>query len=234
MTTVDSASESDTEASTDCCQTAAPTAERAASLRGPDWHWGVRWARRLAWVSFVLVVAEGAVGLWQGAVAGSIALVAWALGGAPEALGSLVVVWRFSGSRAVSDTAERRAQRGIAVSFWLTAPYLASESVDYLLTQHEPRLTLTSLAVTAVALLQMPVLGWAQRRLGDRLGSSATVSKGTQSYLCAAQALAVFVGLLVTAQWPAGWWLDPVIGLGIAAVEVWQGIRAWRGQGCGC
>lgn len=174
------------------------------------------------------------MGLWQGAAVGSIALVAWALGGAPEAVGSLVVVWRFGGSRSVSDTAERRAQRGIAVSFWLTAPYLGAESIHHLVTQHEPNPTPSALAITAFALLQMPVLGWAQRELGDRLRSAATASKGTQSYLCAGQALTVFIGLLATAQWPGGWWLDPAIGLGIAGIEIWQGVRAWRGQGCGC
>jgi divalent metal cation (Fe/Co/Zn/Cd) transporter len=28
------------------------------------------------------------------------------------------------------------------------------------------------------------------------------------------------------------WWLDPVVGLGIAALAVWEGIKAWRGEDC--
>jgi divalent metal cation (Fe/Co/Zn/Cd) transporter len=36
----------------------------------------------------------------------------------------------------------------------------------------------------------------------------------------------------VTASWAGGWWLDPVIGLAIAAWSVWEGIEAWRGDDC--
>ena len=52
--------------------------------------------------------------------------------------------------------------------------------------------------------------------------------------LCAAQAAAVLGGLAVTAAWPGGWWLDPVIGLAIAAVAVWEGVKSWRGEACEC
>lgn len=42
----------------------------------------------------------------------------------------------------------------------------------------------------------------------------------------------MLTGLSVTAAWPGGWWVDPVIGLGIAAWSVWEGIESWRGEGC--
>ena len=41
--------------------------------------------------------------------------------------------------------------------------------------------------------------------------------------VCAAQAAAVLVGLAITAVWPGGWWIDPVIGLAVAAAAVWEG-----------
>ena len=34
--------------------------------------------------------------------------------------------------------------------------------------------------------------------------------------------------------WSPSWWLDPVIGLAVAGVAVWQGFRSWRGEDCGC
>lgn len=217
-----------------CCSTTQLVPVAGPRVRGADWHWAARWARRLAWISLVCVVAEGAVGLWQGVAAGSIALTAWALGSAPEALSSGIVIWRFSGSRTLSDTAEWRAQRVVALSFWLTGPYVAAESLHHLVGDHAPETAPIGIAVTALALLQMPILGWCQRKLGARLGSPATIGKGTQNYLCAAQAAAAFIGLAITTQWSGGWWLDPVIGLGIAGTGIWQGIRAWRGQDCGC
>jgi divalent metal cation (Fe/Co/Zn/Cd) transporter len=175
---------------------------------------------------------EGVIGLWQGLAAGSVALTGWALGSAVEGLASVIVVWRFTGSRTLSETAERRAQRGVAVSFWLLAPYIAVESVRDLIVGHHPEATVTGMVLTAVALLVMPLLGRAKHKLAARLGSAATAGEGTQNFLCAAQAAAVLLGLAVTAAWPATWWLDPAIGLGIAAVAVREGNGSWRGDDC--
>lgn len=80
----------------------------------------------------------------------------------------------------------------------------------------------------------MPTLGRIKHNLGARLGSGATKGEGTQNYLCAAQAAGVLVGLAVTATWSGTWWVDPAVGLVIAAVAIWQGFRAWRGLDCGC
>jgi divalent metal cation (Fe/Co/Zn/Cd) transporter len=66
------------------------------------------------------------------------------------------------------------------------------------------------------------------------LDSGATEGAGTQNYLCAAQAAGVLSGLAITALWSGGWWVDPAIGLAIAGIAVWQGIRSWRGHACGC
>lgn len=202
--------------------------------RDAEWVRAARWARRLAWASLLWMCAEGALGLWQGFVAGSISLIGWALGSAVEGLASVIVVWRFTGSRALSETSERRAQRGVALSFWLIAPYIAVESVRSLLTGARPQTTFIGIALTAVAVVLMPLLGSAKRRLGARLESRATAGEGTQNYLCAAQSAAVLLTLAVIAVWPGGWWLDPAVGLVIAGLAVREGFEAWRGEDCGC
>jgi hypothetical protein len=106
------------EASCDCCP----------GGTGPDQQWqqAARAARWLAWASLAWMCTEGAIGLWQGITAGSIALTGWALGSAVEGLASLIVIWRFTGNRTVSETAEHRARRGVAISFWLLAPWIAT------------------------------------------------------------------------------------------------------------
>jgi predicted Co/Zn/Cd cation transporter (cation efflux family) len=178
--------------------------------------------------------AEATLGLWQGFTVGSISLIGWALGSAVEGLASVIVVWRFTGPRTLSETSERRAQRGVAISFWLIAPYIAVESVRNVLTGARPETTWIGIVVTTVALVLMPLLGWAKQRLGARLDSRATAGEGTQNYLCAAQAAAVLLTLAVIAVWPGGWWLDPAVGLLIAGLAVREGIDAWRGEECGC
>ena len=210
------------------CQAGSP----ASVVRDAGWLRAARQARWLAWASLAWMCAEGGIGLWQGLAAGSAALTGWALGSAVEGLASVIVIWRFTGSRAPSETAERRAQRGVAVSFWLLAPYIAAESARDLIIGHHAEATVIGMILTAVALLEMPLLGRAKHRLGARLGSAATAGEGTQNYLCAAQAAAVLLGLAVTAAWPATWWLDPAIGLGIAAAAVREGTESWHGDDC--
>jgi hypothetical protein len=102
-----------------CCEECAP-----AAAANPDERWlrNARYARWLAWASLGWMAAEGILGLVAGLAAGSIALVGWALGSGIEALASVIVVWRFTGSRTLSETAERQAQKAVAVSFWLLAP----------------------------------------------------------------------------------------------------------------
>lgn len=202
--------------------------------RDAEWARAARWARRLAWTSLAWMCAEGVLGLWQGITTRSISLIGWALGSAVEGLASVIVVWRFTGSRTLSETSERRAQRAVAVSFWLISPYIAVESVRNLLTGARPETTWIGIALTASALLLMPLLGRAKQRLGARLNSRATAGEGTQNYLCAAQSAAVLLTLAVIAFWPAGWWLDPAAGLVIAGIAVREGFTAWRGEECGC
>jgi divalent metal cation (Fe/Co/Zn/Cd) transporter len=196
------------------------------------WLRAARYARWLAWVSLAWMMAEGAVGLIAGLAAGSIALVGWALGSAIEALASVIVIWRFTGSRTLSETAERWAQKAVAVSFWILVPYIAAEAIRDLAGHHPAASSVTGIILTALSVVIMPVLGIAKRRLGVRLGSGATEGEGTQNLMCAAQAAAVLVGLAVVAAWPGGWPVDPVIALGIAAWSAWEGYQSWRGADC--
>jgi hypothetical protein len=75
------------------------------------------------------------------------------------------------------------------------------------------------------------MLGVAKQRIADQLGSAATRGEGRQNLLCAYLAAALLAGLLGNA-WLGAWWLDPVVGLLIAAVAVKEGRDAWRGEGC--
>jgi len=196
------------------------------------WLQNARYARWLAWASLAWMTAEGVIGLAAGFGAGSIALVGWALGSAIEALASVIVVWRFTGRRTLSETSERRAQQAVAVSFWLLAPYITIQAVHDLAYHHPSSTSVLGIVLTALSIIVMPVLGIIKKRLGHQLSSEATAGEGTQNLMCAAQAAAVLIGLSVIALWPAGWPIDPLIALGIAAWSIWEGQQSWRGANC--
>ncbi len=199
--------------------------------RDAGWLRASRQARTLSWFSLAWMTGEGVLGLVAGVAANSIALVGWALGSVIEGLAAIIVIWRFTGSRTLSEVAEQRAQRAVAVSFFLLAPYLVVESLRDLFGGHEVDASVLGLVVTASSLIVMPLLGRAKQRLGARLGSEATAGEGLQNLMCAAQAGAVLIGLAVTAL--LGWsWLDPAIGLLLAGWAVYEGVEAWQGEEC--
>ena len=72
-----------------------------------------RRAKLLASLTLIWLGIEGAVGVVAGILAGSIALVAFGLDSAIEGLASVIVIWRFTGSRTISAEAEHRAQKHV-------------------------------------------------------------------------------------------------------------------------
>ena len=201
------------------------------SVRDEHWLRDARRARLLSWLSLAWMTVEGGVGIAAGIVAGSIGLVGFGLSSAVEGLASVIVIWRFTGSRTLSESSERNAQRAVAISFFLLAPYVAIEAVHKLLAGDRPETSVVGLALTASSLVLMPLLGRAKLRLGKRLGSSATAGEGTQNLLCAALARAVLIGLLGQTLVGA-WWLDPLAALFIAGVAVKEGRESWHGDAC--
>ncbi len=208
--------------------------ERTRPVAGSaDWLRLAQIARALSWITLAWMGIEGGVAIAAAVIAGSVALLGFGLDSGIEAMASIIVIWRFTGSRLASATSERRAQRLVAVSFFLLAPYIAIEAGRALLAGDRAGTSIVGLVLTAGTAIFEPALGVAKRRIGARLGSSATAGEGTQNLLCACLAIAVFAGLAANTLWGA-WWLDGVVALGIAGWAVVEGRRAWIGRACGC
>ena len=198
-----------------------------------EWLHMAAWARRLSWISLLWMSAEGAIAIVAGVLAGSVALIGFGLDSAVEGFASVIIIWRFTGGRTLSDHAERRAQQLVAIQFFLLAPYIAVEAIRALAGGEHPDASWLGIGLAVSSAVGMPVLGMAKRRIGERLGSAATKGEGAQNLLCAYLAAALLVGLLGNALLGL-WWLDPAVALLVAAVAVREGVLAWRGEGCGC
>jgi divalent metal cation (Fe/Co/Zn/Cd) transporter len=185
----------------------------------------------LSWLSLAWMTVEGAVAIGAGVAASSIALIGFGLDSAIEGFASVIIIWRFTGHRVFSHQAEERAQKLVAVQFFLLAPYVGIESIRALIGGERPDVSWVGIGLAVGSVILMPLLGIAKQRLADQLGSAATAGEGRQNMLCAYLAGALLVGLLANAAFGA-WWLDPAVGLLIAAVAVKEGAEAWRGEGC--
>ena len=214
-----------------------PTAPAAAPLFPParvDAETYRRLAKRakwLSWVSLGYMTFEGSIAILAGVLAGSVALIGFGIDSAIEGFASAIIVWRFTGSRVFSDSAETRAQKLVAVQFFVLAPYVGYESITALIDGDRPDTSWLGIALSASSVVAMPYLGIAKQRIADQIGSAATKGEGRQNMLCAYLAGALLVGLLGNTLFGA-WWLDPAVGLLIAGVAVKEGLEAWRGEGC--
>jgi divalent metal cation (Fe/Co/Zn/Cd) transporter len=209
-----------------------PTVLRSErAIRSGEWHEAAHKARMLSWLSLAWMGAEAAIAITAGAMAGSIALISFGIDSGIEGFASLVIVWRFTGGRLLSPAAEERAQKLVAIQFFLLAPYVAFEAVHKLLAAERPETSWLGIALVSSSVIGMPFLGIAKRRLADKLGSVATRGEGTQNLLCAYLAAAVLVGLLGNTLF-GYWWLDPAAAFVIAGVALKEGRASWRGESC--
>jgi hypothetical protein len=80
----------------------------------PEWLRLARRARMLSWLTLGWLGFEAAVGVAAAVIAGSVALLGFGLDSGIEALASIIVIWRFTGSRLVGPLSERRAQKLVA------------------------------------------------------------------------------------------------------------------------
>jgi divalent metal cation (Fe/Co/Zn/Cd) transporter len=200
--------------------------------RDDGWLLAATQARWLSYFSLAWMLAEGTLGVLAGAEAHSIGVIAWGVGSAVEAAAAVIVIVRLTGRNRFSETAERRAQKWVAASFFLLVPYILYEAIAKLIDGSQPDRTWLAVALLGSSMVLMPVLGWSKRRLGERLRSLATAGEGTQNLLCAAQGAIALVGLLLASA-GAGF-LDPVAALLIAGIAAREGIELWRGDGCAC
>lgn len=196
-----------------------------------DWLAAAQNAKLLSWISLIWMSLEGGIAITAGILAGSVALIGFGIDSAIEGVASVVIIWRFTGARVLSAAAEDRAQKLVAIQFFLLAPYIAFEAIQAIVFSEHPEVSSLGMVLTASSVIGMPLLGIAKQRVALTLGSQATHGEGSQNLLCAYLAGAVFLGLAGNAAF-GWWWLDPVAALVIAAIALREGFETWRGKGC--
>ena len=188
-----------------------------------------RRVRLLVGATITYNLVEGGVALTAGAAASSAALIGFGLDSLIEVSSAAAVAWQFTGRD--PEARERTAMRVIALSFFALAAYVTVHSGLSLLGHGEAAHSPVGLVLTAVSLVVMPALSYAQRRTGRELGSRSAVADSRQTLLCTYLSAVVLVGLGLNSLF-GWWWADPVAALVVAAIAVKEGREAWRGDAC--
>ena len=182
--------------------TAAPSIDRKTVL-----------TRRIRWFVAATItynVIEAVVAITEGARVSSTALIGFGLDSVIEVSSAAAVAWQFSGPN--PEDREKTALRIIAFSFFGLATYVSIDALRSLLGLGEPHHSIIGITLTALSLLIMPVLSWAQRRAGRELGSASAVADSKQTLLCTYLSAVVLLGLLINSL--LGWsWADPIAAL---------------------
>lgn len=195
----------------------------------------VRRGLNLEYFTIAYNCLEAVVGIVAGLLAGSIALVGFALDSLIEVTSGGALLWRLR-----ADVDEERRERMEAISlrvvgacFVALALYVGYESVAALARRVPPDESIPGIVLGVTSLIVMPLLARAKRRVARGINSAAMAADARQTDFCTYLSAILVSGLLLNALlgW---WWADPAAGLIMIPVIGKEGYDALRGKDCGC
>ncbi|MGN6245167.1 MAG: cation diffusion facilitator family transporter [Motilibacteraceae bacterium] len=188
---------------------------------------------RLAQFTVVYNLAEGAVALTAGLLAGLVSLVGFGLDSGIESLVAVLVGLRLAARLRhgeIDERKERRTLKAVAVSFFLLAAWIVFESVRDLLGDDHPRTSTVGLVLLVASIVVMPLLARAKRRVALALGGDKLIlADAAETKICVLLSVAALAGIGLFALTGQAFW-DPVAGLVIALFAVNEGREAWEGE----
>jgi divalent metal cation (Fe/Co/Zn/Cd) transporter len=174
------------------------------------------------------MMLECGASLWAASRAHSIALLAFSADSLVELLSAVVVLLQF-----LPRFPLRKAHADRAASILLFLLALVVVIIARLARARPMETSYLGIAVTALALIAMPVLAWMKRRQARKINNPALAADATQSATCAYLAAVTLAGLAAYALWHIRL-IDTVAALAAVPIILVEARRAWRGEGCAC
>ncbi len=189
--------------------------------------------RQLEIITIVWGLLEASVALISAFHEHSISLAGFGWDSVIEVLSATALYWRMSHemNAARKHQAERVSLRIAGTCLLLLAAYVLTLSLLALLHGHENRPGVAGIAITAAALICMPLLAHAKRKVARGLHSGAMTTDAKQTNFCAIQAGIVLGGLLIHRIFHFAY-ADTLAALVLVPFLVRAGVMAFRGQDC--
>jgi divalent metal cation (Fe/Co/Zn/Cd) transporter len=176
---------------------------------------------------------EGLGALATGLIAGSISLIGFGVDSFIEVTSAIALLWRLSliAEEESREQNERFTLKIEGACFLALSVYVASIAISNLLRKHAPGHSMAGIVVACAALVAMPLLSRAKKRVGEQLGSGAMFADARQADFCTYLSAILLVGLVLNgiAGW---WWADPVAALIMTPIIAKEGIDALQGKAC--
>ena len=194
-------------------------------------------AVRLEWLTVGWNMLEGIVAVGAALAAGSVALLGFGIDSFVETASGGVILWRIAAERHAKNAVrieqvEELARRGVALSLWLLALYVAVGATFSLASGDRPSSSAVGVTLLVVSLAMMKWLASAKRAVATTLHSHAMEADAAQTDFCWKLSAVALLGLGANAAlgW---WWADPVAALALATLIATEARRTWKlGTAC--
>ncbi len=189
--------------------------------------------RRLEYITITWNTLEGLLAVIAGILAGSVALIGFGFDSLIEVASAGALMWRLHADidEAQRERVERIALRIVGLCFMVLAVYVIYDAGRSLWYRELPERSVFGIGVAMAALIVMPLLSRAKRKIGRSINSGAMMADAKQTELCAYFAGITLGGLLLNAL-VGWWWADPVAALIMVPIIVKEGIEGLRGETC--
>jgi divalent metal cation (Fe/Co/Zn/Cd) transporter len=182
------------------------------------------------------MAAEAVLAIGAGIAARSVLLTAFGFDSVIELLSGVTLLWRLTSERRGSggarlETIERRATVISAALLVLLTAYLVLVGLGGLFARVHPSASALGVAVSAAAVLAMPILAWRKRRANVLIGSAALRADIAETITCAYMAAATLVGAGLNLLFGL-WWAEYAAGLALLffiVMETREALEAARG-----
>ncbi|MDE0376298.1 MAG: cation transporter [bacterium] len=192
----------------------------------------LRRALRLEWLTVGWNAVEGIIAVAAAMAAGSVALLGFGIDSFVETVSGAVILWRIAAERRSRDPeridrVEGIARRGVALSLWLLALYVAADATVALVSGERPSASAVGVALLVLSIAVMKWLANAKRAVALALHSHAMEADAAQTDFCWKLSVVALIGLVANAVlgW---WWADPLAALGLASLIAVEAGRTWR------
>jgi divalent metal cation (Fe/Co/Zn/Cd) transporter len=176
-------------------------------------------------------ILEGAAAIFAGLLAGSIALVGFALDSFVESLSGSVMIWRFRKHGKISESEEERIEKKaikfVAYTFFILSAYILLESARKLYLNKIPNPSLFGIIIAVVSIIVMPFLFYMKYQTGKKINSRSLVADSKETLACVFLSVSLLLGL--GANYLFGLWqADPIVGLVIVIFLIKEGYSTLR------
>ena len=188
-------------------------------------------ARSLLLFTILYNVAEGAIAIWSGIVAGSFALVFFGADSCIEVAAASLVLWRVGiHDGDYAQAVEQRVVRFIGWTFIALSTAIVLQSAWALSERSGAGESLVGIGLAVASVTLMPLIAVWKLRIAARGNLQSVAIEAKETLACAILSLTLLIGLVANAAM-GWWWLDAVTALLLVPWLLREGLDGIRREG---